>query len=140
MSTIDGAYVKRREKLKNKISSKRRITVDTLKDKNQIHFKKTGKLIEKKVPKIPTNFGKQKVLSLEQPTSIEEWTEKLLEEARDDLEMVSTGVQTDLTGDSRDQETQTDAELLLCTSYQDEEQSKVGLVVVSVTDQYFSWT
>ena len=54
--------------------------------------------------------------------------------------MVSTGVQTDLTGDSRDQETQTDAELLLCTSYQDEEQSKVGLVVVSVTDQYFSWT
>ena len=80
------------------------------------------------------------MLSLEQPTSIEEWTEKLLEEARDDLEMVSTGVQTDLTGDSRDQETQTDAELLLCTSYQDEEQSKVGLVVVSVTDQYFSWT
>ena len=50
MSTIDGAYVKRREKLKNKISSKRRITVDTLNDKNQIHFKKTGKLIEKKVP------------------------------------------------------------------------------------------
>ena len=127
MSTIDGAYVKRREKLKNKISSQRRITVDTFKDKNKIHIKKTGKLIEKKVPRIPTDFGKKKVLSLDQPTSIEEWTEKLLEEARDDLEMVSTGVQTDLIGDSRDQSTQTEAELLLHSSYQDEEQSKVRI-------------
>ena len=64
---------------------------------------------------------------INQSASIEEWTEKLLEEARkdlfskfckksiltapcyrDDLELVDISVQTDLMGDTRDQWTQTE--------------------------------
>ena len=60
-------------------------------------------------------------------TSIEEWTEKLLEEARDDLELVDSSAQTDFIGDTRDtrdQSTQTDVQLLSYTEGE-EQQCKV---------------
>ena len=64
-------------------------------------------------------------------TSIEEWTEKLLEEARDDLELVDSSAQTDFIGDTRDtrdhtrdQSTQTDIQLLSYTEGE-EQQCKV---------------
>ena len=82
--------MKRRDKLKNKLSNKKRITVENFKNKTIIsasNIKKAGKLPEsRKVPNIENDsHNKNKMQKIHQSASIEEWTEKLLEEARNDL-------------------------------------------------------
>ena len=83
--------MKRRDKLKKKLSSKKRITVENFKNKTIIsasNIKKAGKLPEsRKVPNIEndSHHNKNKMQKINQSASIEEWTEKLLEEARNDL-------------------------------------------------------
>ena len=42
-----------------------------------------------------SKYGRSKRPIKERPLQLEEWTEMLLEEARDDLEMVDVGVQTE---------------------------------------------
>ena len=59
-----------------------------------------------------SKYGKSKRPNKERPLQLEEWTEKLLEEARDDLEIIDVGVQTEkylgsLTADTRAQACQT---------------------------------
>lgn len=83
--------MKRRDKLKKKLSSKKRITVENFKNKTIIsasNIKRAGKLPESR--KVPSNIenvshNKNKMQKINQSASIEEWTEKLLEEARNVL-------------------------------------------------------
>ena len=103
-------YVKRKNMIKRKISSsnkKEKLNRIRLRGPNNNYFEND----RKSEFSDSSRFDSSPTLSLsyhkknrstrppssdaEKPLQLEEWTEKLLEEARDDLEMVDVGVQTE---------------------------------------------
>ena len=104
-------YVKRKNMIKRKISSsnkKEKLNRIRLRGPNNNYFENNDR---KSDFSDSSRFDSSPTLSLsyhkknqrmrppssdtEKPLQLEEWTEKLLEEARDDLEMVDVGVQTE---------------------------------------------
>ena len=127
VSQTDESYIKRKNIIKRKISSSNK-THDAPKNAGGMLFSNTPnnfstdgrnpEYLESSPPNFAppyrrkSKYGKSKRPMKERPLQLEEWTEKLLEEARDDLEMVDVGVQTEqslgsLTPDTRVQACQT---------------------------------
>ena len=110
VSQTDESYIKRKNRIKRKISRSNKTHNEAknagemlLGNSPNILFVEERKLedIESSLPNFApyrrkNNYGKSKRPIKERPLQLEEWTEKLLEEARDDLEMVDIGVQTEM--------------------------------------------
>ena len=125
VSQTDESYIKRKKMIKRKISSSNK-THNASKNTGGMLFSippnnfwpdgGKPKYLESSPPNYaPPNqrkskYGKRPIK--ERPLQLEEWTERLLEEARDDLEMVDVSVQTEksvgpFTPDTRAQACQT---------------------------------
>jgi len=103
--------VKRKNMIKRKISSsnkKEKLNRRRLRGPNNSFLENTDRKYEfsdssrfDSSPTLSLSYHKKKQSTrpessdVEKPLQLEEWTEKLLEEARDDLEMVDVGVQTE---------------------------------------------
>ena len=110
VSQTDESYIKRKNMIKRKISSSFK-THNATKNAGGMMFSNPPNNFstEERKPEYlesyPPNFappyrrkskyGRSKRPIKERPLQLEEWTERLLEEARDDLEMVDVGVQTE---------------------------------------------
>jgi len=132
------AYIKRRDKIKNRIASQR-INISNYKPNVQDTKIPTSQVRNKRTTTstkiVPTFEATQQRRSvpLKGAFKINEWTEKLLEEARDDLESHSVSIQTehdDVDGafktETKDQSTQTDADA-------EEEDRKFNYLVSSLS-------
>ena len=107
VSPADESYIKRKKMIKRKISSSNKAhnapknTGGMLFSNQPNNFfteERKPEYLESSPPifappyRRKSKYGKSKRPMKERPLQLEEWTEKLLEEARDDLETVDVGV------------------------------------------------
>ena len=148
IGVVNEAYAKRRDRIKNRISSNK--NYQKMRNSNNNNNIEDGNSDPKKKshhhPKIKRKMNPAKIVpthnitrvkkslkankTLEKSLKIEEWTEKLLEEARDSLELIEVSVQTETVDEMReialkDQLTQTDDEL-------EDEHYKVSFLLLNI--------